>query len=65
MTEIIPNEKLLQVVEKQTSIMDAFKMSDDVLRQGVQGISDLITTLLLTQGQKKCLLLSTWRNMLV
>ena len=40
---IIPNEKLLQVVEKQTSIMDAFKMSDDVLRQGVQGISDLIT----------------------
>ncbi len=41
---IVPNEKLLQVVEKQTSIMDAFKMSDDVLRQGVQGISDLITT---------------------
>lgn len=40
---IIPNEKLLQVVEKQTSVMDAFKMSDDVLRQGVQGISDLIT----------------------
>ena len=40
---IIPNEKLLQVVEKQTSIMEAFKMSDDVLRQGVQGISDLIT----------------------
>lgn len=40
---VIPNEKLLQVVEKQTSIMDAFRMSDDVLRQGVQGISDLIT----------------------
>lgn len=40
---IIPNEKLLQVVEKQTSVMEAFKMSDDVLRQGVQGISDLIT----------------------
>ena len=40
---IIPNEKLLQVVEKQTSVMDAFKMSDDVLRQGVQGISALIT----------------------
>ncbi len=40
---IIPNEKLLQVVEKQTSIIDAFKMSDDVLKQGVQGISDLIT----------------------
>lgn len=40
---VIPNEKLLQVVEKQTSIMDAFKMSDEVLRQGVQGISDLIT----------------------
>ncbi len=40
---VIPNEKLLQVVEKQTSIVEAFKMSDDVLRQGVQGISDLIT----------------------
>ena len=40
---IIPNEKLLQVVEKQTSILEAFKMADDVLRQGVQGISDLIT----------------------
>ncbi len=40
---IIPNEKLLQVVEKQTSVTDAFTMSDDVLRQGVQGISDLIT----------------------
>ncbi len=40
---IIPNEKLLQVVEKQTSVTEAFIMSDDVLRQGVQGISDLIT----------------------
>lgn len=40
---VIPNEKLLQVVEKQTSIVEAFRMSDDVLRQGVQGISDLIT----------------------
>lgn len=40
---IIPNEKLLQVVEKQTSFDEALKMSDDVLRQGVQGISDLIT----------------------
>ncbi len=40
---IIPNEKLLQVVEKQTSLRQAFEMSDDVLRQGVQGISDLIT----------------------
>lgn len=39
----IPNEKLLQVVEKQTSVLDAFRMADDVLRQGVQGISDLIT----------------------
>ena len=38
----IPNDRLLQVVEKKTSIMDAFKIADDVLRQGVQGISDLI-----------------------
>ena len=39
----IPNEKLLQVVEKQTSFSEALKMADNVLRQGVQGISDLIT----------------------
>ena len=38
----IPNDRLLQVAEKKTSIVDAFKMADDVLRQGVQGISDLI-----------------------
>ena len=40
---VIPNEKLLQVVEKQTGLTEAFKLSDNVLRQGVQGISDLIT----------------------
>ena len=39
----IPNDRLLQVVEKRTSMLDAFKIADDVLRQGVQGISDLIT----------------------
>src|SRR5918912_673202 len=39
----IPNEKLLAIVEKRTSILDAFRMADDVLRQGVQGITDLIT----------------------
>lgn len=38
----IPNDRLLQVVEKRTSIQDAFKIADEVLRQGVQGISDLI-----------------------
>ncbi len=40
---IIPNEKLLQVADKRTSILDAFRLADDVLRQGVQGITDLIT----------------------
>jgi cell division protein FtsZ len=40
---IIPNDRLLDVVEKQTTLVDAFKTADDVLRQGVQGISDLIT----------------------
>jgi cell division protein FtsZ len=40
---VIPNDRLLQVVEKQTSVMAAFRMADDVLRQGVQGITDLIT----------------------
>lgn len=39
----IPNERLLQIVDKKTSIIEAFKIADDVLRQGVQGISDLIT----------------------
>ncbi len=39
----IPNEKLLGVVEKKTTFHDAFRVADDVLRQGVQGISDIIT----------------------
>ena len=39
----IPNDRLLQVVEKRTTMSDAFRIVDDVLRQGVQGISDLIT----------------------
>ncbi|MGE5576384.1 MAG: cell division protein FtsZ [Syntrophothermus sp.] len=39
----IPNDRLLQVVEKRTSVVEAFRIADDVLRQGVQGISDLIT----------------------
>ncbi len=38
----IPNERLMQVVEKKTPMIEAFKIADDVLRQGVQGISDLI-----------------------
>ncbi|HEV2813218.1 MAG TPA: cell division protein FtsZ [Solirubrobacteraceae bacterium] len=40
---VIPNEKLLGIVERRTSILDAFRLADDVLRQGVQGITDLIT----------------------
>jgi cell division protein FtsZ len=40
---VIENDRLLQVVEKQTSIVEAFRMADDILRQGVQGITDLIT----------------------
>lgn len=39
----IPNDRLLQIIDKKTSLMDAFGVVDDVLRQGVQGISDLIT----------------------
>ena len=39
----IPNDKLLQIIDKKTSLINAFKIVDDVLRQGVQGISDLIT----------------------
>ncbi len=40
---VIPNDRLLQIIDKKTSLIDAFKVVDDVLRQGVQGISDLIT----------------------
>src|SRR5436853_1102533 len=40
---VIPNEKLLQIVERRTTIVDAFREADNVLRQGVQGITDLIT----------------------
>jgi len=41
---IIPNDKLLTVVDRNTSLLDAFRVADDVLRQGVQGISDIIVT---------------------
>lgn len=40
---VIPNDRLLQVIDKKTSLLDAFRIVDDVLRQGVQGITDLIT----------------------
>ena len=39
---VIPNDRLLQVVSKQTTMLEAFRIADDVLRQGIQGISDLI-----------------------
>src|SRR5207253_6168204 len=42
-TIVIPNERLLEVLDPTTSMLDAFKIADDVLRQGVQGICDLIT----------------------
>jgi len=40
----IPNDRVLQIIDKKTSLLDSFKIVDDVLRQGVQGISELITT---------------------
>jgi cell division protein FtsZ len=40
---VIPNSRLLSVLDKQTSMVEAFRVADDVLRQGVQGISDLVT----------------------
>ena len=40
---VIPNDRLLQIVDKKASLQDAFRMADDVLRQGIQGISELIT----------------------
>ena len=41
---VIPNDRLLEVLDRSTSMLDAFRVADDVLRQGVQGICDLITT---------------------
>jgi len=40
---VIPNNKLLSVIDEQTPVQDAFRVADDILRQGVQGISDIIT----------------------
>ena len=40
---VVPNERLLEVLDRDTSMLDAFRIADDVLRQGVQGICDLIT----------------------
>ena len=40
---VIPNDRLLEVIDKKTSTLDAFRIADDVLRQGTQGITDLIT----------------------
>ena len=40
---VIPNDRLLEIVERKTSVQDAFRVADDVLRQGIQGISELIT----------------------
>ncbi|MBO9533257.1 MAG: cell division protein FtsZ [Solirubrobacteraceae bacterium] len=40
---VVPNNRLLEILDQKTSMMDAFRVADDVLRQGVQGVSDLIT----------------------
>lgn len=40
---VVPNDRLLKVIEKRTSMLDAFRIADDILRQGTQGITDLIT----------------------
>ncbi len=40
---VVPNDRLLAVLDKQTSMVEAFRVADDVLRQGVQGVSDLVT----------------------
>ncbi len=40
---VVPNDRLLSVLDKQTSMVEAFRVADDVLRQGVQGVSDLVT----------------------
>ena len=40
---VIPNDRLLEIVDKKTSMVDAFRIADDTLRQGIQGVTDLIT----------------------
>lgn len=40
---VIPNDRLLEIVDKKTSMIDAFRICDDTLRQGIQGVTDLIT----------------------
>ncbi len=40
---VIPNDRLLEIVDKKTSMIDAFRIADDTLRQGIQGVTDLIT----------------------
>jgi len=40
---VIPNDRLLEIVERKTSMLDAFRIADDTLRQGIQGVTDLIT----------------------
>ncbi len=39
---VIPNDRLLEVIDKKTSMLDAFRIADDTLRQGIQGVTDLI-----------------------
>ena len=41
---VIPNDRLLEIVDKKTSMLEAFRVADDTLRQGIQGVTDLITT---------------------
>lgn len=41
---VIPNDRILEIVDKNTPMLEAFREADNVLRQGVQGISDLIAT---------------------
>ena len=40
---MIPNDRLLETADKRVSLLDSFRMADDILRQGIQGISELIT----------------------
>src|SRR5438067_3861793 len=49
---VIENDRLLQVVEKKTSVVDAYRLSDDILRQAVQGITDMITVPRLARLQR-------------
>lgn len=60
---VIPNDRLLDIADEQTALQDAFLLADDVLRQGVQGIADIITVSAFCEKTEQYFLM--WRPLTV